>query len=158
MGYPSVDVSRFFIPSLLYVKLGITSYAVGLAFTNTQTFTSNPLTNLVLQTGIYLGPEDRLLRPYANLGAFLRIVTAPGTLVGIDPLSWGGLQFSIGTEIGRSPRGRFFFEYQPMLYAVSVPGLFQASFGNGNPPAGWSFSQTGASNYLCFRFGFRWML
>src|SRR5208283_3930233 len=38
MGYPSVDVSRFIIPSLAYVKLGITSYAVGLAFTNTQTF------------------------------------------------------------------------------------------------------------------------
>ncbi len=158
MGYPSFDVSRFIIPNSLYVKLGITTYAVGLALTDTQAFTSNPLTNLVLQTGIYLGPEDMLLRPYVNLGAFLRIVVAPGTLVGIDPLSWGGLQFSIGTEIGRSPRGRFFFEYQPMFYAVSVPGLFQASFGSGNPPSGWSFSQNGAANYLCFRTGYRWAL
>lgn len=158
MGYPSFDVSRFIIPSSFYMKLGITSYFVGLAFTDTQAFTSNPLTNLVLQTGIYLRPEDVLFRPYVNLGMFLRIVTAPGTLVGIDPLSWGGLQVSIGTEIGRAPRGRFFFEYQPMLYAVSVPGLFQATFGSGNPPSGWSFSQNGAANYLCFRFGYRWSL
>jgi len=158
MGYPSFDVSRFILLNSLYVKLGITTYAVGLAFTDTQAFTSNPLTNLVLQTGIYLRPDDVLFRPYVNLGAFLRIVVAPGTLVGIDPLSWGGLQFSIGTEIGRSPRGRFFFEYQPMLYAASVPGLFQASFGSGNPPAGWSFSPKSAFNFLCFRVGYRWPL
>jgi len=157
MGYPSFDVSRFILLNSLYVKLGITTYAVGLAFTDTQAFTSNPLTNLVLQTGIYLRPDDVLFRPYVNLGAFLRIVVAPGTL-GIDPLSWGGLQFSIGTEIGRSPRGRFFFEYQPMLYAVNVPGLFQASLGSGNSPSGWSFSSNGAANYLCFRVGYRWAL
>lgn len=77
MGYPSFDVTRFIIPSSFYVKLGITTYAVGLAFTNTQTFTSNPLTNLVLQTGIYFRPEDVLFRPYVNLGAFLRIVSRP---------------------------------------------------------------------------------
>ena len=142
----------------MYVKLGITTYAVGLAFTDTQVITRNPLTNLVLQAGIYLRPEDVLFRPYVNVGVFARIVYAPGTLVGIDPLSWGGVQLSVGTEIGRSPRGRFFFEYQPMLYAVSVPGLFQASFGAGDPPTGWSFSDKSAFNFLCFRVGYRWSL
>src|SRR5208337_2652933 len=103
------------------------------------------------QTGIYLRPEDVLFRAYINLGAFLRFVYAPGTLVGVDPLSWGGVQLTIGTEIGGSPRGRFFFEYQPMLYAENVPGLFQATFGSNGPPAGWSFSPTSAFNFLCFR-------
>lgn len=158
LAYPSFDVTRFIIPNSFYVKLGITTYVLGLAFTDTQVFTNNPLTNLVLQTGIYLRPEDVLFRPYVNLGAFLRIVHEPGVLVGIDPVSAGGLQLSIGTEIGRSPRGRFFFEYQPMLYTTSVPESFQASFGSGDPPVGWSFSSRSAFNFLCFRAGYRWAL
>jgi hypothetical protein len=158
LGYPSFDVSRFIVPNSFYVKLGLTSYAVGLALTDTQVFSSNPLTNIVLQTGVYLRPEDVFFRPYVNIGVFMRFVLYPGTLVGIDPVSWGGLQASIGTEIGNSPKGRFFFEYQPMWYATSVPGLFQASFGSGNSPTGWSFSSYSAFNFLCFRVGYRWSL
>ena len=158
MGYPSLDASFFVIPNWLYVKLGLTTYLVGLAFTDTQVITSNPLTNIVLQTGVYLRREDVLFRFYFNVGAFVRFVHAPGVLVGIDPLSWGGLQASLGTEIGSNPRGRFFFELQPMLYASSVPGLFQASFGGNKSPIGWAFSAKGALNLLCFRFGYRWML
>jgi len=158
IGYPSFDVARFIIPNSFYVKLGFTTYAVGLAFTDTHVVTNNPLTNLVFQTGIYLRPEDVLFRPYINLGAFLRIVHAPGKLFGVDPMSWGGFQFSIGTEIGSSPRGRFFFEYQPMMYTASIPGLLQASFESRDPPAGWSFSPKSAFNFLCFRVGYRWAL
>jgi hypothetical protein len=157
MGYPSFDLGRFIVPNSIYVKLGFTTYAIGLAFTDTQMVTNNPLTNIVLQAGMYLRPEDVLFRAYVNVGAFLRFVYAPGTLVGVDPLSWGGLQLSIGTEIGRSPRGRFFLEYQPMFYAASVPGLFQAALGNSDP-AGWTFSPTSAFNFLCFRAGYRWTL
>jgi hypothetical protein len=156
MGYPSVDVARFILPNSFYVKLGITTYAVGLALAGNQVVSNNPLTNFVFQTGIYLRPEDVLFRAYVNLGAFVRFVYAPGTLVGVDPLSWGGIQLSLGTEIGSSPRGRFFFEFQPMMYAVSVPGLFQASFGTNGPPPGWSFSANSALDILCFRVGYRW--
>ena len=155
MGYPSFDLGRFIIPNSIYVRLGFTTYAVGLAFTETQMVTNNPLTNIVLQAGIYLRPEDVLFRAYVNVGAFLRFVYAPGTLGGVDPLSWGGLQLSVGTEIGRSPRGRFFLEYQPMLYAASVPGLFQASLGTSDA-TGWTFFPQGAFNYLSFRAGYRW--
>jgi hypothetical protein len=160
MGYPGMDGTYFIIPNWLYVKLGLTTYLVGLAFTDTQVITSNPLTNIVLQTGVYLRREDVLFRPYINAGAFVRFVHAPGVLVGIDPLSWGGLQASLGTEIGSSPRGRFFVEFQPMLYASSIPGLFQASLsGTGhNQLIGWAFWPNGALNLLCVRFGYRWML
>jgi hypothetical protein len=158
MGYPGVDVTRFIVPNSLYVKVGLTTYAFGLAFTDTQVFTNSPLTNLVFQTGIYLRPEDVLFRPYLNFGVFTRIVHSPGKLVDIDPLSWGGFQISFGTEIGRSPHARFFFEYQPMFYASNVPGLFQASFGTSDRPFGWSFSDRSALNFLCFRAGYRWTL
>jgi hypothetical protein len=160
MGYPGMDGTYFIIPNWLYVKLGLTTYLVGLAFTDTQVITSNPLTNIVLQTGVYLRREDVLFRPYIGAGAFVRFVHAPGVLVGIDPLSWGGLQASLGTEIGSSPRGRFFVEFQPMLYASSIPGLFQASLsGTGhNQLIGWAFWPNGALNLLCVRFGYRWML
>ena len=36
--------------------------------------TNNPLTNIVLQAGVYLRPEDILFRAYVNVGAFLRFV------------------------------------------------------------------------------------
>ena len=156
--YPSIDVTGFIFPNSLYVKLGITSYALGLAFSSTDVFTSNPLTNIVLQAGIYLRPEDVIFRAYMNVGAFVRIVNAPGSPLEIDPVSWGGIQFSIGTEIGRSPRGRFFLEFQPMLYATNFPTLFQAFFGTSGTPVGWVFSSTGALNILSFRMGYRWML
>jgi hypothetical protein len=158
MGYPGFDVTRFMVPNSIYVKLGFTTYAVGLAFTETNVVTNNPLTNVVLQTGIYLRPEDVLFRAYITIGTFIRIVHASDAPLEVDPLSWGGFLFSIGTEIGRSPRGRFFFEYQPMFYASSVPGLFQASFGTNDPPFGWSFSDKSAFNFLCFRVGYRWTL
>ena len=157
MGYPSFDLGRFIIPNSIYVKLGFTTYAVGLAFTDTQMVTNNPLTNIVLQAGMYLRPEDVLFRAYVNVGAFLRFVYAPGTLVGVDPLSWGGLRVSVGTEIGSSPRGRFFFEYQPMLYAASVPGSSRPRW-EAATPTGWTFSPQGAVNFLCFRVGYRWTL
>jgi hypothetical protein len=160
MGYPSVDGSYFIIPNWLYAKLGLTTYLVGLAFTDTQVITSNPLTNIVVQAGVYLRREDVLFRFYVNAGAFVRFVHAPGVLVGIDPLSWGGFQASLGTEIGSNPHGRLFLEFQPMLYASSVPGLLQASLGSSvnKDVIGWAFSPKGALNILCFRFGYRWML
>jgi hypothetical protein len=158
MSYPSIDVTRFIVPNAFYVKVGITSYAIGLAFSGTDLYTSNPLTNLVMQAGVYLRPEDVIFRAYMNVGAFLRIVSAPGLPLQLDAVSSGGFQFSIGTEIGRSPRGRFFFEFQPMLYSTNLPTLFQAFFGSSNAPIGWVFSSTGALNILSFRMGYRWML
>ena len=162
MAYPGVDVSYLIVPNWIYAKLGLTTYLLGLAFSDTQVVTSNPLTNIVLQAGSYLRREDVVFRPYVNLGVFVRFVHDPGTLVGIDPLSWGGLQASLGTEIGSNPRGRLFVEFQPMLYVTNLPNLLEAALvGSGNSgdePTGWLFGSNAALDLLCFRVGYRWML
>jgi len=162
MAYPGVEGSYFLVPNWIYVKLGFTTYLFGLALNDAQVFSSNPLTNIVAQAGSYLRPEDVVFRPYVNVGAFLRFVHAPGVLVGIDPVSWGGLQASLGTEIGSNPHGRFFFEFQPMMYFSSVQGLLEASLAassnDSDTPTGWLFFSAGGLDLLCFRVGYRWML
>ena len=145
LGYPGFDVTRFLSPNLAWLRLGITTYGVGLALISQSSdqngssgsaFTSNPLTNVVFQGGIYLGPDDQLFRFYSGFGCFLRVLHAPGLPLQLEPISWGGFQVTVGTEIGRTPTGRFFFEYTPMFYVVSMPSLFQASLGTGNTPPG----------------------
>ena len=162
MAYPGIEGSYFLVPNWVYVKLGFTTYLLGLALTDTQVVSSNPLTNIVVQAGSYLRREDVVFRPYVNVGLFLRFVHAPGILVGIDAVSWGGLQASLGTEIGSNPHGRFFVEFQPMLYFSGVPGLLEASLAassnNNGSPTGWLFLSPGAVDLLCFRVGYRWML
>ncbi len=158
LGYPGLGVMRFLAPNRLYVKLGFTTYALGLAFSDSEAFASDPLSNIVTQTGIYMGPEDALFRFYLDFGFFVRVIHESGGRPQIDPLSWGGFQFALGTEVAIAPRSKIFLEYVPMLYSVSVPGLFAASLGSEDKePFGWSFSSKSAFNFLCFRVGYRWL-
>jgi hypothetical protein len=167
LGYPGFDLTRFLSPNMAWLRLGITTYGVGLALVSQSSdqngssgtvFTSNPLTNVVFQGGIYLSPDDQLFRFYYGFGCFLRVLHAPGLPVRLEPISWGGFQVTVGTEIGRTPTGRFFFEYTPMFYSVSMPSLFQASLGTDNAPPGWIFVSGSAISLLSFRVGYRWML
>lgn len=167
LGYPSFDVTHFIVPDLSWLRLGITSYVVGLALVSQssdpsgnsgEVFTSNPLTNLVFQGGMYLNPDYKLFRYYWELGFFVRILHPTGSFPYIDPLSRGGFQVTVGTEIAHTPVRKFFFEYTPMIYAVSVPNLFQASLGTGDHLPGWIFSSGAAISLLSFRIGYRWLL
>ena len=167
LGYPSIDVTRFIVPGFAWLRLGITSYVVGLALVSQSSdfsgnsgtvFTSNPLTNIVFQVGMYFNPDYQLFRFYGELGFFARILHPPGSVPQLDPLSRGGFQITVGTEIAHTPAGRFFFEYTPMLYAVSVSNFFQASLGTDNPPPGWIFSSRAVISLLSFRIGYRWLL
>jgi hypothetical protein len=167
LGYPSFDVTRFIVPNVSWLRLGITSYVVGLALVSQSSdqsgnsgavFTSNPLTNLVFQGGMYFNPDFKLFRYYWELGFFARIIHPPGSFPYIDPLSQGGFLITVGTEIAHTPVAKFFFEYTPMIYAVSVPNLFQASLAAGDPPPGWIFSSGAAISLLSFRIGYRWLL
>ena len=125
--YPGVDVTRFVIPNWVFVRLGFTTYQLGLALSGNSVFSNEPLTNFALQGGAYFRPEDALFRFYGTLGGFLRVITQPGQAPLIDPLAPGGIQVSLGTEILGTQHGGFFFEWAPMLYFTTVPGLMQAS-------------------------------
>ena len=167
LGYPGFDVTFFIVPNFSWLRLGITSYIVGLALVSQSSdpsgnsgtvFTSNPLTNLVFQGGMYFNPDFKLFRFYGELGFFVRVLHPTGSFPYIDPLSRGGFQITVGTEIAHTPVGRFFLEYNPMIYAVNVPNLFQAMFGSDNSPPGWVFTSGAAISLLSFRIGYRWLL
>ena len=157
LQYPGVDLARFIIPNWVFVKLGCTTYLLGLALTGDAVFSNLPLTNIVVQAGAYFRPEDVGLRFYGTVGGFLRVLTPSGMGPLIDPLAPGGAQLSLGTEISGTSRGAFFFEWVPMLYFTTVTGLFQASFGN-NDTFGWAFTSWGALSVFSFRIGYRWLL
>jgi hypothetical protein len=165
-GYPGFDASWYIIPGLLWARLGLTTYIAGLTLQSDSNsmggtgsvFSSNPLTNLVLRAGIYLTAKDQLFRLYVEPGAFLRLFHSPNAGLSVEPVSWGGAQLSIGTEIAPSRGGAFFFEYAPMVYFAKDMMLFEASLGSDNNPPGWIFMQGAAVSLLSFRIGYRWFL
>ena len=153
--HPGLDLSRFIVPNLLFVKIGLTTRLIGLALTNDAVFSNDPLTSFALQGGIYFRPEDVLFRFYGTVGAFLSLRTPLGALY-LDPLAPGGVQISLGAEIGATEHGGFFFEWEPAFYFSPEPD-FQSSFGN-NGTVGWFFPSWGAFNILTVRMGYRWLI
>jgi hypothetical protein len=154
---PGFDVSMAFPAQSLFLRLGFTTYAAALALSSTDTFVSEPLTNLGLQAGLYLRPSDRLLRFYAGLGAFLRIVHATGTALTLDPVSPFALHAVLGTELRLSPNGRLYLEYTPTFFQTTLPDQFRASLGPDTVP-GWIFGPAEAFSMFSFRIGYRWQI
>jgi hypothetical protein len=154
---PGVDLTMAMPANSLFVRLGFSTYAVGLALTSTSVLTDDPLTNIAIQAGVYLGPEDRLFRLYLALGVFARVVHVKDTAPVLDQMAPLGLRFMVGSELPGPPQGRFFFEYTPTLYSTSVPDLFRAALGQNSSP-GWIFGHTLAASLISFRFGYRWQL
>jgi hypothetical protein len=166
-GYPGFDAAWFYVPGLLWLRMGFTTYALGINLQGQSTsssggegsvFSSSPLSNLILRAGVYLTPKDRLFRMYSEAGAFLRIFHDPGWMPRLEPISWGGFQLALGTEVSSSRGGAFFLEYLPMVYFTPRPNLFQASLGTDNNPPGWIFTPAAAISLLSFRAGYRWFL
>ena len=154
---PGLDVTVQYPDPAVFVRLGFTTYAMGLDLSQTQVFLSDPLTIFALQFGTYILPEDRFFRPYVALAGFMRIVHASGWPVTIDPLSPLGLRLAVGVEVPAGARGHAYFEYTPTLYDTSVPDAFQAALGTGDTP-GWWFGKTYALTIFAFRVGYRWPL
>jgi hypothetical protein len=157
-GLPSLEIAWFPLPGVLFLKLGATTYVADLVLTATEVLSSDPLTTVDAQAGVYLGPQDGMVRFYLGVGGFLRILHAPGASPGLDPLSVGGLQAAIGAEAAVAANGRLSLAYTPTLYATDAPGLFMAMLGPGDPPTGWLFAPTFAASLLSFRVGWRWLL
>ncbi|HVO38847.1 MAG TPA: hypothetical protein VMV03_07440 [Spirochaetia bacterium] len=151
------EVGVFFVPDTAFVKFGVTSFLLGLSVGNDSAAYSFPLLHVNLQVGWYLMPVDAWFRVYATLGGFCRVVFIPNYPVRVDALSPGGVLLGIGTEIPIAGRGRFFFEYVPMLYLSGLPDLFADSYSSGNSP-GFIPLSFGAINLLNARFGIRWLL
>jgi hypothetical protein len=155
LGYPSVAVSLYVLPAQVFLKAGITTYALGLAFSDATAFTSVPLTNFEAMVGATLFPDAPFFHVTVGFGGLIRIVHAGGVFFGIDPLSPFALNLAFGAEVATSARGRLFIEWLPAVYLTAFPEAFRASLGSGTPE-GWVFTAGSAQNLLSFKVGYRW--
>jgi hypothetical protein len=158
VGYPRIDVTWFPGAAGAYVRLGLMTYALGLAFNGIEVFSSAPLTNVEAQAGVFVGRADSLFRFSFGIGAFLRVATVPGEYFGLDPLSPWGMRAIVGMEVSPWPRSRFFIEMTPTMFITPMPEVFQQLLGSGNIPPGWIAGSGSFWELLSLRFGCRWML
>ena len=137
--FPGIRAAWFPRPATIYVRTGITTYTAGLYLVNEDPsgttpnlLQSNPLSLATVRAGMFFRPPDRTLRPYAELGPFLRLSHdgAPATL---DPVAPWGIGGAVGLEYALLPRVRLFAEYEPLAYVPhSVDDFLSVSF-----PAGY---------------------
>ena len=116
----------FPIPATLYLRLGVTAYALGLYLVDgtPSIVAGNPLTWVGLDTGVFFIRPGGSVRLYAGAGAFLRIVHAVG-LFGFEPTAPGGFEGTLGLEASPWISPRFFVEYAPVLYLSPDPAEFR---------------------------------
>ena len=157
-AYPGVALGWSPVPGVFTVKLGFTSYLVGIPLDSSGLLSSQPLTDLVLQADLYFSPVPEALRVYSGFGVYLRISHSASSLVSLDPLSFGGIKSILGVEFPVSSQGSLFMEYAPTAYFTAFPELLRASLGPGNSPPGWEFGTAVGINFLSFRAGWRWQL
>jgi hypothetical protein len=155
---PGYEAAYYILPDFLYIKLGLTTFLFGLQLDDQSAFFALPLTNLGLQAGFYIGPEDWSPRFYAAVGGFMRIVTPLWSWPRIDALSPGGFQASLGAELSITMKARFFTEMVTMLYMTGLPELFEASIGGGKDAIGYIYLPWGVVSIPNWRLGFRWLL
>ncbi len=152
-----VEATYFFKPGRGFVKLGLTSFFLGLALDSEGPFSGYNLVNLNAQAGFFLSPESSVIRIYMTIGGFLRVVF-PNSSPLFDPLSPGGVQLALGVQVPLAARSRFFAEYVPMVYFTDFPDLFRASLGEKDSPFGYIFREDMAFSLANLRFGIRWLL
>ena len=152
------DAGFFLLPDTAFLKVGVTSFLVGLALSPDSLLYSFPLVHVNVQLGSYWSPEDAFLRWYTSVGGFLRVVLIPGFPPHLDAISPGGLQLNLGVEFPLAGRSRLFVEYVPMLYLSAMTDLFLDSLGPNGVPFGYAPVSFGAFDFANIRFGVRWML
>jgi hypothetical protein len=157
-GYPRIDVTWFPRAGGAYVRLGLMTYALGLAFNETEIFSSAPLTNIEAQMGVFFGRVDSLFRFSFGIGCLVRVATVPGAYFGLDPLSPWGVRGIIGMEVSPWPRSRLFVELTPTVYMTPAPDVFRQLLGSGTIPPGWIAGGGSFAEIFSIRFGYRWML
>ncbi|MGA2977090.1 MAG: hypothetical protein ABSF77_17415 [Spirochaetia bacterium] len=157
-AHPGAALSFHFSTGQGFIRIGATTCLVGIALNDTEVFSSQPLTNMFLQTGLYITRGKSPLSFYFGIGAFWRVVDQPGVALALDSLSGWGFNWVIGSEIDGPSGGRFFLEYTPTEYLTSVPDLLRASLGPYAAPPGWIFNAQSALNLFSLRIGYRWNL
>jgi hypothetical protein len=124
--YPGVSVTATTSPFPGFLRLGFTTFRVGIVLGNSL-FSSLPLSQFTLLAGLYVSPEDSPTRVYFGVGPLLRVSQPSDSLVADQLLPWG-IQTVAGIEFTVAPKLRFMIEYAPTLYATPNPDAFSFYF------------------------------
>ncbi len=127
--YPGVSATVATSPFPAFLRVGYTSFRIGLALNQDGLFSSLPLSQVTALAGIYLSPEDRLARWYVGAGPLLRITLPPGGTLTIDNLLPWGIQAVAGLQLSLGGKLHYVLELAPTLYSTPQPALFYYSFG-----------------------------
>lgn len=151
----------FPIPATLYLRLGVTAYALGLYLVDgTPSIVSgNPLTKIGLDAGVFFTRPGRNLRVYAGAGAFLRLVHDV-ELFGFEPTAPAGFEATLGLEFSPWLSPKIFAEYSPMVYLSPDPQeflrrTFPSSLYPGGRVPGYLFLTKAIIDYRNFSVGIR---
>ncbi len=132
--YPGVAYSLYFIPTPLYVRLGLTYYYLGLPVFGMDSRADIPMVHLNAAFGLYINRPEDIIRLYVSGGAFLRIVNyidikePERSYAGFEELSFFGFYPLLGFEVSSSPHIRLYLEYCPIFYLLQEPELGSAYY------------------------------
>jgi hypothetical protein len=127
--YPGVEGSVYILPSLLFIRLNLTTFAVGMPRDKGEGIPNGfPMTDLILSAGIYFNQADAVIRPYSGLSFQLRFNHIPKTYFGLDLLAPAGVSLVLGTELSTWLRVRPFLEFRPTLFFTESPLLVEAAY------------------------------
>jgi hypothetical protein len=118
-AYPGLELAFYPVPGFLFLRLGVTTYLLGLVFgggSEEQILASYSLSHLNLSAGLYLNEADSMFRFYLAMGLFARVMTPAGLGIRLEPIAPWGLEPVLGMEISRSLKHRFYVEYAPRFY------------------------------------------
>ena len=141
--YPGIEGSVYIIPNLMFVRLGLTTFAFGLPRDEGEGIPNGfPLTNLIFSTGAYVSQADAFVRFYGGLGFFLRFNHIPQKYFGLDLVAPAGLSLIMGAEMSNWRQVRPYFEFSPLLYFITSPLLVEAAYsGSTGEPAPFSINE-----------------
>lgn len=157
LQFPSARFWYYPIPATLYVRGGITTYAVGMYLINStpSILRGNPLTRFEAGAGWYFTPPGRRMRFYAGADINLRLAHG-SSFFGIDPYAPAGADLAAGVEYSPTVHLRLFAEYTPVIYYTPDSSQFRlVSFAGGDSPFGYLFLNGFSIDLRDFRLGVR---
>jgi hypothetical protein len=157
-AYPGISAT--YAPSFFpgFVRLGFTTFRIGLAVNKDSLWSSLPLSQITALLGVFFNAEDSAARFYIGAGPLLRLSLPAGGAFTVDQLLPWGVQFVAGAQFPLPGNLRAFVELAPTVYATPDSLLFQDSFGSDNGSFPYIIFPGGAINPVELRFGLRWMI
>ena len=157
LQFPEARFWYFPVPATVYLRAGLTTYALGVYLINStpSILRGNPLTRLNLGGGFFLSQPGRSVRFYTGLDGFVRIAHG-SSYTGVDESSPFGGDVVAGIEYSPIVHLRFFAEYAPLIYYTPDSATFrEVSFPNGEAVGGYIFSNGVSIDLRNVSFGVR---